>query len=81
MAFNFYKQLYTAGHENNTVIRHIITYPFLLDNVRGYVFRPFTAKEVKEVVFDTDLYKALTPDGFQAYFYQKSWLSMGPHII
>ena len=49
--------------------------------MNNFLTLPYTALEVKEVVFRLGPTKAPTPDGIPALFYQKHWEIVGEDII
>lgn len=72
MAFHFYNNLYMKDATSASFALLATTFHTLPTEIIAFLAKPFDADEVKLAVFDMDPYKAPSPYGFQACFYQKS---------
>ena len=81
MACEFFIQLYSD--DNGSYQPHVLShnqFPRMSNEQLAHLDNPYVGSEVKNAVFDMNLYKTPGPDGFQALFLQKYWDITGANL-
>ncbi|GKV49095.1 hypothetical protein SLEP1_g55863 [Rubroshorea leprosula] len=84
-AVGFYKGLLGTADRNCSQIetdclKSLLQYQ-LPDDMKSSLTQPITAKEIKDVVFNSPTNKAPGPDGFTSEFYKAAWPVVGDLVI
>ena len=80
MAVNHFEKLYMetlAGPDRPQVA---VSFPWLSREELEMVHASVTDEDVKQAMFDIGAFKAPSPEGFQACFFQKRWDVVGPEV-
>jgi hypothetical protein len=80
LANEFYKKLFADSQMNRSWFNTSVLYPVLDTEVMNKLSITICAAEVRNAVFSMHPWKAPSPDGFPAGFYQKSWNIVGDTI-